>query len=172
MPSGVQRKSDTKIGYTTCLYEIYRISKHWKCYWGVTAKYKGESNTHKFQIISNMQTAKQRQTTSVSPSHCNLLTILLQTTWLFSHWSQQTNSTESIGMGFDSLCLHADKHLWYIYEHLNHSSQIEKIWTGVVLICVTNHILCSSNWKHILLTFYHIRHTISLSFCISSWLVL
>lgn len=71
MPSGVQCKAATKIGCTMCLFEIHRISKHFgDVIKGWPAKYKGDCSTHKFQIISNMQIVKQ--TTSVSPLHCNL----------------------------------------------------------------------------------------------------
>lgn len=71
MPSGVKCKAGTKIGCTMCLHEIHRISKHFgTVIKGWTAKYKGDCSTHRFQIISNMQIAKQ--TTFMSSLHFNL----------------------------------------------------------------------------------------------------
>lgn len=59
MPSGVQCKTDTKIGCTMCLYKIHRISKHFgNVIKGWSAEYKGDWSTHKFQIISNMHLVK------------------------------------------------------------------------------------------------------------------
>lgn len=129
---------------------------------GDNAKYRNmENSTHKFQVICSEWFRGKP-----------LPWLLYIVTFTLGSYKQPDCVPKShnskippnlVGIVLDSLHMHGDMyliHLWALEQFLSNWKDLNK----VVLLCVTNHILYSSNWKNVLLLFYYIRHTFSFFF--------